>query len=48
MTRRFDQAWDLMLMAITLSALAAPAMAESELKIVPRLQDRDLSENRPT
>src|SRR6516165_8759139 len=32
MTRRFDQAWDLMLMAITLSALATPAMAESDSK----------------
>lgn len=30
MTRRFDQAWNLMLMAITLSALATPAMAESD------------------
>jgi len=30
MTRRFDQAWDLMLMAITLSALATPATAESD------------------
>jgi len=30
MTRRFDQAWNLMLMAITLSALATPATAESD------------------
>ena len=30
MTRRFDQTWDLMLMAITLSALATPAMAQSD------------------
>jgi hypothetical protein len=32
MTRRFDQAWDLMLMAMTLSALATPAVAESDSK----------------
>jgi hypothetical protein len=32
MTRRFNQAWDLMLMAITLSALATLAKAESESK----------------
>ena len=32
MTRRFDQAWNLMLMAIRLSALATPAMAESDSK----------------
>ena len=32
MTRRFDRAWDLMLMAITLSALATPAMGESDSK----------------
>jgi len=32
MTRHFDQAWNLMLMAITLSALATPAMAESDSK----------------
>jgi hypothetical protein len=32
MTRRFDQAWDLMLMAMTLSALGTPAMAESDSK----------------
>jgi len=32
MTRRFDQTWNLMLMAITLSALATPAMAESDSK----------------
>jgi hypothetical protein len=32
MTRRFNHAWDLMLMAITLSALATLAKAESESK----------------
>ena len=32
MTRRFDQTWNLMLMAITLSALATPAMTESDSK----------------
>jgi hypothetical protein len=32
MTRRFDQTWNLMLMAITLSALATLAMAESDSK----------------
>src|ERR1700738_1662665 len=32
MTRRFDQTWNLMLMAITLSALATPAVAESDSK----------------
>jgi hypothetical protein len=30
MTRRFDQTWNLMLIAITLSALATPAMTESD------------------
>src|SRR4029077_18594647 len=32
MTLRFDHTWNLMLMAITLSALATPAMAESDSK----------------
>ena len=42
MTRRFDQTWNLMLMAITLSALATPRdgrkrfRKKSKLKIVPQ------------
>ena len=32
MTLRFDHTWNLMLMAITLSALATSAMAESDSK----------------
>ena len=32
MTQRFDQTWNLMMMAITLSALATPTMAESDSK----------------
>jgi hypothetical protein len=32
MTRRFGQTWNLMLMAITLSAFASPAMTESDSK----------------
>ena len=38
MTLRFDQAWNLVLMAIALLALATPARAESDSKTGPKMR----------